>query len=109
MNNDDLNAIIHTRICSVESVRQSLRASPPIAESGAKANPLSKLDLDALGESVNGFLSFLSASNQIASVESNSDTAPSAGDPVIRFKPSDSLAHFVTALGALEFDRLVVK
>jgi hypothetical protein len=90
--------------------RQSeMKMGKPKAESGAEPNPLSKIDLDALGQSVNGFLGFLSTSNQLARVEADSNTAVGADDPVIRFKPSDSLVHFITALGALEFDRLAVK
>jgi hypothetical protein len=75
----------------------------------AALSPESKLDCDALGQSISGFLGFLCASNQLACVESNADPAAGALDPIIRFKPSDSLTHFVAALRALKFDGLVVE
>lgn len=74
-----------------------------------RASTRSKLDVDGFRKSVAGFLSFLSDTNQLARIETNAGTAAGTDDPVVRFKPSDSLSHFVRALGALEFDASVAK
>ncbi len=69
----------------------------------------SKLDGELFPQSVDGFLNFLSGSNQLCRIEFDTDAATGAHNPVVRFKPSDALTHFVAALRALEANLLVVE
>jgi hypothetical protein len=81
----------------------------PATVTSPKKTAQSEFYLDLLGKSINGFLGFLSGANQLVRVEPDVTPATGTFDPLIRFEPSDSLSHFVAALRAIEFDRLIVK